>query len=245
MILDLDVGNTRVKWKIVSAEGKLVDRGACSAGTDEWLATASRLGAQRIRVSSVAGAQERERIASICMAELTIEAEFARSKPFDCGVRNGYEDPGRLGVDRWLAVIAGFRQSGGKPCCVADCGSAITVDYVSTDGCHQGGVIAPGLRLMRKALLNETREISVRGSADAQEPLAPLGRNTETAVDLGLKFMEAGLIEIALRRYELLFHEEAVLILTGGDAPLVQALIGRELRLVPDLVMDGLALVLP
>jgi type III pantothenate kinase len=103
---------------------------------------------------------------------------------------------------------------------------------------------------MRNALLKDTREVSVSGHmihqpTDAGLSLAPLGRNTETAVDLGLKFMEAGLIEIALHRYESMFHEKAVLVLTGGDSPVVQSLVKSGAMLIPELVLDGLALVLP
>lgn len=249
MLLDLDCGNSRVKWRI-AASGEVKNRGACASGADEWLPVAKRLCVERIRVSTVAGAVERERIEKKCRAELDIEPQFARSESFACGIHNGYERPERLGVDRWLAVIAGYRLSGGKPCCVVDCGSAITVDYVTADGFHQGGVIAPGLRLMRNALLNDTREVNVRrhenqGQTDSSTAPAPLGLNTETAVDLGLKFMEAGLIEIALARYELLFKEQAMLILTGGDAPEIRTLVNHDALLAPDLVLDGLNLVLP
>jgi type III pantothenate kinase len=161
------------------------------------------------------------------------------------GIRNGYEDPERLGVDRWLAIIAGYTLSGGAPCCIVDCGSAITIDYVSKGGSHEGGVIAPGLLLMKRALLQDTSEITIQGDADQSAQLVPLGRNTETAVDSGLKFMEAGLIEIALQRYAVKFGEDAELILTGGDAETVNGLIGFESRIIPDLVLDGLALALP
>ena len=103
---------------------------------------------------------------------------------------------------------------------------------------------------MRKALLQETREVRVGDTAHSANPdqkvlPAPLGKNTETAVSLGLEFMEAGLIEIALRRYECMFQEQATLILTGGDAPLIQKLVEPRALVVADLVLDGLQWVLP
>ncbi len=249
MILDLDCGNTRVKWRIMGSAG-VESRGACPSGSDEWLALAQKLSVARVRISAVVGAVERERLSKLCLGELDIEAEFARSEKTACGIQNGYEQPEKLGVDRWLAVIAAYRVSQGKPCCVADCGSAITIDYVSADGVHRGGVIAPGLKLMRNALLNNTREVNISALATQEQTdqhilPVPLGKNTDMAVDRGLKFMEAGLIEIALYRYEAMFEEQAVLVLTGGDAATIQSLIKPRALMIPDLVLDGLALVLP
>ncbi|MDP1069535.1 type III pantothenate kinase, partial [Klebsiella pneumoniae] len=67
---------------------------------------------------------------------------------------------GRMGVDRWLAMLAAWQRVG-QSCWVVDCGSAITLDLLDAEGRHQGGYILPGLRLMQQSLLGNTAEVRV------------------------------------------------------------------------------------
>ena len=63
------------------------------------------------------------------------------------GVRCAYADPARLGVDRWVAVLAAYHAAHGAAC-VLDAGTAVTFDAVAADGRHLGGLIFPGARQM-------------------------------------------------------------------------------------------------
>ncbi len=155
-----------------------------------------------------------------------------------CGVRNAYRRPERLGIDRWAAMIAAFVQHGG-PLIVADCGTAITVDYVDGAGFHQGGMIAPGRDLMHASLRTGTR-------LHLSEPAAPvaglLGKDTEDAVAAGVLCAMTG----ALTQADLLVSKQYggthVRLVTGGAAPVVRERLGTAWRYVPGLVLDGLAL---
>jgi type III pantothenate kinase len=260
MILDLDVGNTRVKWRTGNAAGAVVSHVACLRDTPQWIEELTLESIDRVRISNVAGAEAKQQLQQFFTERIEVTAEFASSMSEAKGVRNGYIEPERLGVDRWLAVLAAFDRSESS-CCVVDCGSAITIDYVTSGGTHQGGVIAPGIEVMRKALLADTQEIEIRsdpidsepappifdsgGAASGQEPAIPAAHTTEKAVELGLKYMEAGLVEIACNRYESVFKEKPELYLTGGDAQLVSNLINRDHKVIPHLVLDGLALAIP
>jgi type III pantothenate kinase len=245
MILDLDVGNTRVKWRKSHADGSaVISHGAASRDNSNWINDLVVPNIVRVRISSVAGQEVKDQLLDSFTSLIDVTPEFACSAAEAKGVQNGYDDPTRLGVDRWLAVLAAFERSDSS-CCVVDCGSAITVDYVSADGLHKGGLIAPGIALMRNALLKDTQEIELRSGQKATQDSLPAATSTESAVESGLRYMEAGLVEIASSRFESVLQETSTLILTGGDASLISELISRDHQIVPQLVLDGLAIALP
>ncbi|MCM2973626.1 type III pantothenate kinase [Larsenimonas suaedae] len=244
MILDLDIGNTLSKWRLkdpVSSE--IRSRGAVWT-REEW-----RPGAdipdleviQRVRISSVAQnevlqetvALLKKRIPSIYVARPSVEA---------LGVTCGYDTPAKLGVDRWLGVLSGYQLTGG--CCVVDCGSAITIDFVLPGGQHLGGYIIPGLRLMKETLKLGTRRVSIDPDAAVDELHSP-GRNTVDAVNHGV-FMAA--ISAIQRIYCDVCDKESValpLMLTGGDARVVSTALGVPHALWPDMVYGGLEALFP
>lgn len=234
MILDIDVGNTLLKWRTVEA-GVVQDRGRCptqeltTAMPAEWPAQI-----ERVRISNVAGPVVAGLLLAYCEARWSCQPEFAVTRHQAAGVTNSYSDPSRMGVDRWLAMLAAFNDCN-RACCVVDCGSAITVDYVEQDGQHRGGFIIPGLRLMSESLQRNTAEVLVDRTIDRFET-AP-GRHTSAAVTHGINFAFQALQEKLIRELE----DDALdaLYITGGDGVLFHQLAGVG-QLHPDLVMEGL-----
>lgn len=140
MILDLDIGNTLSKWRLKDvASSEIRSRGAVWT-REEW-----RPGAdipdldvvEAVRISSVARASVLRDTVALLRRQVGA-VHVARSTPEALGVSCGYEEPARLGVDRWMGVLAGYQLTGG--CCSVDCGSAITMDFVLPGGRHLGGV---------------------------------------------------------------------------------------------------------
>ena len=130
-----------------------------------------------------------------------------------------------------------------KACVIVDCGSALTVDLVNDQGRHLGGYIAPGLNIMRRALLANTEGIGI-SEISATLLLAP-GRDTESAVSAAQGAMYCGLLEQAsLQLYKDAGGFSPIIIMTGGD-------VGQLIPYFPDaivqpeLVLDGLVLALP
>lgn len=236
MILDVDVGNTRCKWRLTGG-GELIERGAGTGFPAIGVAGSP----QRIRIARVAGAAEQWR--EWARESFGIEPEFARSAASSCGVTNGYREPQRLGVDRWLALCAAFTDAR-RGCVVIDAGSAITADAVDADGRHLGGYIAPGLRLLGTAVVTNTAEVAWRAEGSANLAVAP-GDSTQQAVAAGIAAMAAGFVERALRELSARLAEPPVVYLTGGDGGRLRALLPFAVIEVPDLVLDGLGLVLP
>jgi type III pantothenate kinase len=236
MILEIDAGNTFIKWRVVGDEGA-IEAGRLSAVEleggvpDCWAVSLTA-----VRVSSVAGDRVNESIKRAVGNVQSMPVEFAKTEAVRANVVNSYEDPSRMGVDRWLAMLAAFNDCR-EPCCVVDCGSAITIDYVDGDGRHLGGYIMPGLQLMKKGLLSNTAEIDVDQSITNFD--MSLGRHTSAAVIHGINYQFSALAEKVVADIER-NGNVAKLYVTGGDGELFCSVAGRGLH-VPNLVMDGLA----
>lgn len=241
MILEIDMGNTRLKWRIRDQQ-ETVAQGAIGIGESLDL-LAGNLDLYRgaitvVAVASVVGRALEQRFIDWSLAYLTLQPLFARSD-IACGlVRNGYREPQTLGVDRWLGVIAAYTLTG-KACVVVSCGTAITLDLVANNGEHLGGFIAPGLNLMLDSLTSGTRQIELSRSMLALE-LSP-GASTSEAVYSACAAMLMGLIDNGMRQLSRRYQNlEFQIVLTGGDASKLLPLYPQA-RLVPDLVLDGLA----
>ena len=163
-----------------------------------------------------------------------IEIIKVKSLAEGCGVKIAYRHPEKLGVDRWLALLAA-RKIYSCSTCVVDCGTAITIDLLDEEGQHLGGVIAPGLTLMKKSLAGATQDLDF---FESQFPIG-LADNTEAAIYSGTLFSIVGLIEHTMSK-NLGFQ----LILTGGDAEIVAKELSVDAIVRSDLVLQGLAVVI-
>jgi len=226
--LDIDMGNTRTKWRCAG------EVGALPSPTLPALAT----GPARVRVATVL--RNETALAEKVYTRFGVRPEFARVQRRLDALVCGYREPARLGVDRWLAILAAWHSV--RSALVVVCaGTACTVDVVAADGRHQGGYIAPGLGLMREALRQRTAGVRPRAGSQL-DTIAP-GVDTRSAVCSGTKAMLVGYVEFAIAEFRRRFA--ATVFVTGGDAqPLLDGLSG-PVRHVPTLVLDGLAIALP
>ena len=233
--LDIDMGNTRTKWRCGCAVGALP--------SPELPALRSE--PSRVRVATVLG--NHRTVARTIADRYGVEAEFAATASDLAGVRCGYADPARLGVDRWLAVVAAWQRSRG-PVIVVSAGTAATVDFVTLDGSHEGGHIAPGLRVLRDCLGRNTADVRATGSMTRTiapgAPGAP-GVDTVSAVSSGTFLMLSAFVEAAIKGFAERHGSEAEVFLTGGDAELLAGRLSTAVRHEPHLVLDGLAIALP
>lgn len=247
MILELDCGNSFIKWRVISQDGKsrlLAGVVESDAALFESLANAPAVRVTRCRLVSVRSDIETEQLMVRIRESLGIDVVCAQSASQVGEVCNGYEDFQRLGLDRWLAVLGGYHL-GQRACLVLDLGTAVTADFISADGKHQGGFICPGLPLMRDQLSTHTRRIRY----DRQVALAALqelepGRSTAEAVERGCVLMLRGFVAEQLRQAQMRFPGGFEVFLTGGDAELVRDVIPGA-QVVPDLVFVGLAIACP
>ncbi|MEM8500983.1 MAG: type III pantothenate kinase [Pseudomonadota bacterium] len=245
MILELDIGNSRLKWRAIDADG-VCGRGSYSHDefyTDGLDTLAKMTACKRLRVASVADSLK-PAINGLANA-LSLRAEYAESVLQCAGVSNSYVSPAAMGVDRWLAMLAAFsihrETSSSDRICVIDCGTSLTIDYIAGNGQHEGGLILPGRALLLDSLQRNTEKVLFDPQSNSGQ--LELGRSTEDAVVNGVLHMMVGAIHESFGMDEQ--DSGCLFFLCGGDAQWLLPALRAKVTLVPDLVLDGLALSLP
>ncbi|MEE4378844.1 MAG: type III pantothenate kinase [Candidatus Competibacteraceae bacterium] len=238
MMLLVDVGNSRIKW-VVWENDCFTRRGALFHRELDRETLAERLWGDlqrpaRVLVANVAGAQMAAVLSEWIERTWALSVQFVTSEAASFGVRNAYPNPAQMGVDRWVAMI-GARARVTQPCCVVDCGTAITIDALATDGRHLGGVIFPGAQLMREALYRDTRQIPA-----ATGEVALFGNSTQDCVSGGVAYAVAAAIDGITSRMESTTDETFCRLLTGGGAETVLPYLQNNYQQEPDLLFRGL-----
>jgi type III pantothenate kinase len=241
VILLVDVGNSRIKW-VCCERGEFRARGRAVHGAESWGELANRSWMDlprpaRVLIVSVAGPEVDAMLADWINRTWAIEAEFVVSTAAAWGIRNAYAEPERMGADRWVAMIAARALLGPQAGYVVDCGTAVTIDALAADGQHLGGVIVPGIRLMREALYRETRRIP----PETGEPRL-LGQSTRDCVWGGALYAVASAIDGIIDRM-IARHGPGARLLTGGGAEAVSPCLQGDYRLEPDLIFTGLRVI--
>ncbi len=242
MILLIDIGNTRLKWAELR-EGQLSPQSALGH------ASADRIGLfedmlrssdapERALISNVGGREIGDACATAIRERWGIAPEIVVATSRAAGVTNAYREPDKLGVDRWLAVIAAHSRQQG-PACVVSVGTAMTIDGIDAAGRHLGGVIVPGPQLMVASLLSNTSEIAGRMS-DSDSARSVFANHTKGAVVQGCAHALAGLVDRAVAEMQRTLGVQPKLLLTGGASEAIAPLIGVH-EVIPDLVLRGLA----
>ncbi len=134
------------------------------------------------------------------------------------GVKTGMairiDNPYEVGADRLVNAVAAYERIGGA-CVVVDFGTGINFDVVSAEGEYLGGAIAPGVEISLTALTERGARI---GRIELGDPEAAIGKSTRGAIQSGVIFGFAGLIDGIARRIERELGGEPTMIATGGLA---------------------------
>ena len=241
----MDVGNSRIKWGVLS-NGEIKRTGHISQARirETGLQVLTSKIPRRVDdvfVSNVAGTTFATRLSGVVGMHCDCDVRFARTERRGWGVTNGYTQPRRMGVDRWVAMIGAWAEVGAA-CLVVDAGTAVTVDALNDQGLHLGGQIIPGVATMAASLSSATSDIPQvrpapgRGRAD----LGMFARNTAAAVREGAQNAVSGAVDRAIQTLQSNACQPAV-VLTGGDASrILNALCESPLHR-PHLVLQGLA----
>lgn len=230
MIVCLDSGNSRIKWGVHDGERWL----AQGALDHAEVARLSELSASwpvpdKLMLANVAGPDAARRIRD-ALAPWGGRIVEVRSAAAAGGVVNGYENPEKLGVDRWCALV-GARDLVSTAAVVVMAGTATTVDALAADGRFLGGLILPGLDMMRGALARGTAGLPFASGRHQGFP-----RNTDDAIVSGAIEAQAGAIERMAARLD----GPAVCLLSGGAAPALELALVIERRVAQNLPLEGL-----
>lgn len=246
MILELDCGNTLIKWRILAPHNIQIIVASGTAKDTEPLFDELRKRQEKItfcRVVSVRSEADTQKLIAALTQYYRIPIQQAATKAEFQGVRNGYTDPQRLGTDRWLALLAAHHKHK-KNTLILSFGTAVTSDFIDNQGQHLGGFIAPSLLLMHQQLLNNTKRIHYHSDlmASLLKPIERPADTTEKAVDGGCQLMLQGFVDIQLQLAQRYFNNHFNVYTTGGDAIHFNI---PHAHYTPDLVFIGLALACP
>lgn len=235
MNLVIDAGNSRVKWGWHDGGGwtsiatvSLIEFAASSDHINPFSVTHDN--PARIVISNVAGEGVHQLLVN-WTSIFDAQPEWVRGEAERCGVRSRYERPEQLGPDRWASLIAARGLEPGQ-CLVVNAGTATTVDALSAEGEFLGGLILPGIELMRFVLHEHTGRLPIQEGSFRDTP-----RNTIDAIETGCRHAQAGAIE---RMYRAMGGKGICLVSGGGGPSLIERL-DLPCRYVENLVLEGLA----
>ena len=235
MILAIDAGNSRVKWGWHDgtawsgiANVSLIEFAASSDHINPFSVTHEN--PTRIVISNVAGDGAHQLLVN-WTSIFEAEPQWVHGEVERCGVRSRYERPELLGPDRWASLIAARALEPGRACLVVNAGTCTTVDMLSAAGEFTGGLILPGIDLMRFVLHEHTGRLPLQEGNFTATP-----RNTLDAIESGCRHAQAGAVERMYRGMR-----DAVLLVSGGGGPALIERLDLSCRYVENLVLEGLA----
>jgi type III pantothenate kinase len=233
MILAIDAGNSRVKWGWHDGRAwsslatvSLIEFAAANHDINPFATTHEN--PERIVISNVAGEGAHQLLIN-WTSIFDAEPLWLRGEAERCGVTSRYDRPEQLGPDRWAALVAARSLHQGA-CLVVNAGTATTADLLSAQGEFLGGLILPGVDLMRFVL--HEHSLPLQEGRFVQTP-----RNTVDAIESGCRHAQAGAVE---RMFRFAGKEAQCLVSGGAGAALMQQL-DLPCRYVENLVLEGLA----
>lgn len=252
LLLTIDAGNTRVKWGLFDANATLLESAAC---LNAEVARLKLPAATRIIISNVGGEYIKKQLEDILPKD--IPTQWITAKTNECGVNSRYDQPEKLGTDRWAALVAAWHIKQ-RSCVVVNAGTAVTIDALADNhgqGEFIGGMILPGIHLMQQSL----------GVATAQLPnihtekLIPPGlnhyqyifaKNTTDAMRSGAINAACGAIKqmhTALVAHNSESKQAPYIFISGGNAQLIKDNLLSDVTnlalIVDNLVLRGLYLI--
>lgn len=259
MYLLIDVGNTRIKWLLLEDHFDLLLSSQCktqSGSFTEFEHYIKTINTTQIRVL-LAAVNQTEVLMKLLAQSGFCDLFIAESKAQQAGLKNSYSQPERMGVDRWLAMIAAYSvlpaeskepdgyslenelpAKSGSGVIVVDAGSALTIDVVSDQGVHLGGYIVPGILMAQRALFQNTERViqykKENSLTSSETKMNKLGNNTLQCVEYGVINQLAALVQTVVNE-----HSDYELVITGGDSEIL-AKFFPAVRVERDLVLKGL-----
>ena len=238
-ILVIDVGNSRLKWALRgargwTARGAVANQDIGSLAVRDWQNLERPIRAVGV---NVAGEAARVRVEGQ-LARWRLSIEWLSAQKQAGGVTNGYRVPAQLGADRWAALVAARRravasnEASPRPCVVVNAGTAVTIDALDADGTFRGGAIVPGVRLMLRALGENTAALRTPPGEYQDFPTA-----TPDAIYSGAVQAICGAIE--QMRGRLGGADAVACYVSGGAAQDIAPRLAAPVEVVDNLVLEG------
>ncbi len=249
MLLVIDVGNTNTSlgvyraaellahWRLTTTPSRTVDEYGVHARNLFALAHMDFKDIEAIAVASVVPPLNYtvRRMAEVYFHLTPLFIDHTT----DTGLKILYEPPSDVGADRIVDAVAAISRHG-SPCIVVDFGTATTFNAINAEGEYVGGLITPGIMISSEALFSRTAKLP---RVDIKRPQKVIGSSTIAAMQSGLYYGYAGLVDGVLERMIEEMGNNPKVIATGGLAPLI-ATGSKYIEKVDDtLTLEGLRLI--
>lgn len=236
-LMAIDSGNTHIKWGLHDGCCWLIQGEVAQDSSmllrQEWQDLPKPL---CVMVSNVANTKTKAALSKL-LSYWEVQPKWIAALAYQCGVRNYYSEPSLLGSDRWAALIAawGLQRKG---CLVVDVGTAMTVDALSDTGEFLGGIIVPGLDLMKKTLATNATSLQLQEGEFNDYP-----DNTADAMHSGAIQALVGAIERMTVLLTVTLGHVPKCIISGGGSQQLQSQLSMAANVVDNLVLEGLVLI--
>ncbi len=257
----IDAGNTRIKWQIgPKAVMQSLAWSEWDVGLDLWVdrlntrAQGKPVVDRFIIASVVPPARQTQLAETITQHFPHVPVQWIQSRARCCGIQFAYPDMTQFGVDRFCALVAARRRYPRQAVIVINAGTAVTVDYLRTDGVHEGGVIMPSMAAMAAGLNQLAPNLAPFWTQGPQSGAGGMGEgkmlatNTAGALQLGCRWMLASALAQIVEalsdgaKQELAESIAPATVVSGGGATVLMPLLSPTAHWMPDLVMEGIRL---
>lgn len=251
MLLAIDVGNTQThlgvfardelshEWRITTEQRRTADEFALMLG--QFLSQADLSFSRQVTGVAICSVVPRATQELRAMTEGYFGFSPVVVQP---GIRTGIvvkiDNPREVGADRISNAVAAHHMFPGQSLVVVDFGTAVTVDAISSEGEFLGGAIAPGVDISATALYESAAQIR---RVELVAPSFAIGKNTVNAVQSGLVYGTAALVDGLVARATDELGGDARVIATGGLAPAVVDHCASIEKTEPQLTLIGLRLI--
>ncbi|MBU3600909.1 type III pantothenate kinase [Polynucleobacter sp. AM-25C3] len=247
LYLVFDLGNTRLKWAAVESTQNTADRNkklwAYSGSISNTSFQSAELRAElsdyisktmpkpdAIGFCCVAGDAAIENLQSLFPQWKDLDWKQLKGNSSYDGMRTLYQDPSKLGADRWAALI-GARALSNTNTLVINAGTATTIDLLGGNGVHYGGWILPGLSLMQESLQSNTAQLPLAVRTSTPVSQASFGITTDEAITGGCDAAQMGAILRAAYLAKEIHHPVERIWLDGGNTKIL----ANEIKQFPEL----------
>jgi type III pantothenate kinase len=248
MLLAIDIGNTNVVLGVFDKE-KLVENWRVGTDTqitpDEYAMIFKDLfGFAGLEFKQITGVIISTVVPPLLPVMIEMSNKYFRLDPMvvtyeiKTGIKMRYDNPKEVGADRIVNAAAAYKRYGG-PIIIVDFGTATTFCAVTKDGEYLGGAIAPGVKISAEALFQRASKLP---RVELAKPPKVIGADTISAMQAGIIYGYAGLVDGIVERMKKELSAEARVVATGGLAELVSPETKTIQEIKPHLTLEGLRL---
>ena len=248
MLLAIDIGNTNVVFGVFDKE-RLVENWRVGTNAqitpDEYAMIFKDLfGFAGLEFRQITGVIISTVVPPLLPVMVEMSRKYFRLEPMivtnelKTGITILYDNPKEVGADRIVNAAAAFKLFGG-PLIIVDFGTATTFCAVTKAGEYLGGAITPGIKISAEALFQRASKLP---RVELAKPQKVIGRDTISAMQAGIVYGYAGLVDGIVERMKKELAVDARVVATGGLVELVSPETKSIQEIKPQLTLEGLRL---